>query len=140
MVVCVLISFFVQTTLSLITQPNSVLYLAVCSLLSVISIIVVIIFYVFNKSDKTERLNLLGLNKFKSFGILYAILLSAGMFLGLGFVNIKFSEILNNVGVSIESPTIPLENVWQFILFSITLAVFPAVVEEILTRRASKSP
>ncbi len=134
MVIYVLISFFVQTTLSFITQPNSVLYLAVCSLSSVISIVAVIVFFVFNKCEKAQRVNLLGINKFNSLKILYAILLSAGMFLGLGFVNVKFNEILNKIGISTTSPTIPLENVWQFILFSITLAVFPAVAEEIFFR------
>ena len=62
------------------------------------------------------------------------VLLCVGMFLGLGFANIKISEVLADLGVKISQPTIPLNSIWQFLLFTITLAILPAIFEELFFR------
>ncbi|MBO7149947.1 MAG: CPBP family intramembrane metalloprotease [Clostridia bacterium] len=127
----VIITFFVQTILLLVTENTSVLYLAVCSTLSSLAIAGVI---VYQCHFKKRTLKVLSVNKFSVKALIPTLLLCLGMFLGLGFVNIKFSEIMAGLGVNISQPTIPLNNIWQFLLFTLTLAVLPAIFEELFFR------
>ncbi len=127
----VIITFFVQTVLLLVTENTSVLYLAVCSTLSSLAIVGVL---VYQCCFKKRTLKVLSVNKFSVKALIPTILLCLGMFLGLGFVNIKFSEIMAGLGVKISQPTIPLKNIWQFLLFTLTLVVLPAIFEELFFR------
>lgn len=127
----VIITFFVQTILLLVTKNTSVLYLAICSTLSSLAILGVIIYQC---KIKKQTLKVLSVNKFSLKSLIPTLLLCVGMFLGLGFVNIKFSEIMGKLGVNVSQPTIPLNNIWQFLLFTITLAILPAIFEEVFFR------
>lgn len=127
----VVISFVVQSALLGAVKSDSFAYLAVCSLLSIVSIVITI-FYVC--VHKKHSFKVLSLNKCDYKGVLLAILLCVGMFMGLGFVNSLFTEALHNAGVKVSTPSITLENAWQFIYFCITLAVFPAIFEELFFR------
>ena len=127
----VIITFFVQTILLLVTKNTSVLYLAICSTLSSLAILGVIIYQC---KIKKQTLKVLSVNKFSPKSLIPTVLLCVGMFLGLGFVNIKFSEIMGKLGVNVSQPTIPLNNIWQFLLFTITLAILPAIFEEVFFR------
>lgn len=127
----VLVSFFVQTILLFFTEQNSFLYLAVCSLLSSVCIGFVVIY---QTKIKKRTVKILALNKFKTHALLPTLLLSLGMFFGLGFVNLKFFEILSKIGVNVKTPTIIMDNFWQFTYFSLTLAILPAIFEELFFR------
>jgi len=127
----VIITFFVQTILLLVTKNTSVVYLAICSILSSFAILGVIIYQC---KIKNQTLKVLSLNKFSLISFIPMALLCVGMFLGLGFANIKISEVLADLGVKISQPTIPLNNIWQFLLFTITLAILPAIFEELFFR------
>ena len=131
MALYVIVAFFVQSILSFVTENTSVLYLAICSVLSSIAIALIIVYQCF---FKRQTLRILSVNKFNAKALLPTILLCVGMFLGLGFVNIKFSEIMGELGVKISQPEIPLNNIWQFLLFTLTLAILPAIFEELFFR------
>lgn len=126
----VIIAFVVQSILLSFASQNSFLYLAVCSLLSSISICGVIIYTRLHKKIQFD----LGLNNFKISHLIFVLLLSVGMFLGLGFVNLKINQTLVGWGIETSSPSIVVENIWQFLYFTLTLAVAPAIFEEIFFR------
>ncbi len=127
----VIITFFVQTILLLITKNTSVLYIAICSILSSLAIAGVIVYQCYFRK---RTLKVLSVNRFSPKAFIPTVLLCLGMFLGLGFVNVKFSEIMRDLGVKISQPTIPLHNFWQFLLFTLTLAILPAIFEELFFR------
>ena len=62
-----------------------------------------------------------------------AVLLAVGMFAGLGFLNIAISDAVKSVGGKIAE-TVPLESVWDYVLFSVVLCVLPAIAEELFFR------
>ena len=131
MALYVIIAFFLQAILTLVTENTSLLYLAVTSTISSIAILIII---VHQSYVKKQSLKILSVNKFEIKSLIPTVLLCLGMFFGLGFVNIKFSEFLASIGVKVSQPTIPLNNIWQFLLFSLTLAVLPAIFEELFFR------
>ena len=126
----VLFAFVVQSILLTFTEKESFLYLGVCSVLSSLAILGVIIYARLHKKIKFD----IGLKNFKVNHLGFSLLLSAGMFLGLGFVNLKINEVFVGWGVKISSPEIVMDNVWQFLFFTLTLAVLPAIFEEIFFR------
>ena len=131
MAVYVIIAFFVQAILQVVTEDTSVLYLAICSILSPLAIAGLIVYQCFFKN---QTIKILSINKFKVASLLPTLLLCLGMFLGLGFVNLKFSQIMADLGVKIPQTTIPLHNFGQFLLFTLTLAILPAIFEELFFR------
>lgn len=126
----VIFAFIVQTILLSFTKKESFLYLAVCSLLSSFSIFGVILYTHLHKKFKLD----FNVKNFQAKQLIFIILLSVGMFLGLGFVNLKINQTLIGWGVKSSSPAIVVENVWQFLFFTISLAILPAIFEEIFFR------
>lgn len=131
MVGYILISFLVQAILLLFTQSTSALYLALCACLSPLSILLVILY---QAKYKRHTFSILSVNKFDAKHLIATLLLSVGMFLGLGFVNIAFAQFVENLGLNVSSPQIPLDTPLQFVIFVITLAVLPAIFEEMFFR------
>lgn len=131
MAVYVIISFLIQSILLGVVDSESFVYLAICSILSIVSIAIILFYFCIKK---THTFKILSVNKCDYKDIVLAILLCVGMFFGLGFVNSLFTTALHNVGVKVSTPNIKLENLWHFMYFSITLAVFPAVFEELFFR------
>ncbi len=127
----VLLSFIVQSILLLFTNETSFTYIAVCSILSPISILLALIYFIkFNKCSYKA----LKIKKFNKSSPLLSVLLGTGMFCGLGFINLWLIGVLSDVGVKMSSPNIILDNAWQFVFFTITLAVLPAIMEELFFR------
>ena len=126
----VIFAFIVQTILLSFTKKESFLYLAVCSLLSSLSIFGVILYTRLHKKIKLD----FNAKNFEVKHVVFIILLSVGMFLGVGFINLKINQTLVGWGVKSSSPAIVVENVWQFLFFTISLAILPAIFEEIFFR------
>ena len=127
----VLLAFVVQAILLSFTTQESFVYIAVCSCLSSLAILVAVISQTKLKRCTYKALNI---NKFNLKAVLPAVLLGTGMFLGLGFVNIALIQGLNNLGINVSSPNVVLNNVWQLLFFTTTLALLPAVFEELFFR------
>ncbi len=127
----VLLSFVVQGVLLAFTTEESFIYIAVCSVLSTIAIFLAILYQ--NKRNKCT-IKALNIKKCEIKAFLPAILLGVGMFLGLGFINIALVNLLQKVGITLSSPTVPLNNLGQLFFFSLTLAILPAIFEELFFR------
>ena len=106
-------------------------FTAICSCFSIISIIIV----AFAVANKTKSgFSIVQAKKFNCKYLLFAVLLSGGMFFGLGFLNNFFISLLEKLGLSVGGASVPLESVGDLILFIFLLAVLPAVFEEIFFR------
>lgn len=128
----IFISFIGQTIAGAIFGEKSVAYIAVCSLFSALAMLGVILYFTLYK--KVEFKTFSGINKFKPISLLLAILLSFGMFFGLGFINDLFAGIFKSWGLNVSAVSIPLDNAFHLILFSVLFALIPAVTEEIFFR------
>ena len=127
------ITFIGQTVAAATFGNDSVVYIAVCSTFSLIAMFAVIMVKLFTAKEKSIAKTIY-LTSFDWIFLIFALILSVGMFLGLGFVNDAFVNVLRRVGVYVPSTYIPLNNGMQLFGFSVLLALFPAVVEEIFFR------
>jgi len=128
----VFISFFGQAILLALVSVGSVAYFAFSSLFSLTAMVLVILYYTLYK--KTGVFQSLSVSKFNPSALVLVLLLSIGMFFGLGFVNDAFAGIFKSLGLNVSGPILPLNNFFEFILFSFTLALLPAVIEELFFR------
>lgn len=128
----VLISYIGQAICMAIFPDGGAVYIAICSTFSVLAMLFVTCFFAL-KTDLSPN-EITGLKKFNPIYLLFAMMLSLGMFFGLGFVNSAFIELLSKFGVTVGSAQIPLDNLGQYVGFSIILALLPALLEEIFFR------
>ena len=133
MIVCyVFLSFFGQAVCAAIFDRDSVYYTAIRSTFSSISILGIIT--CFKVKSKLSFSDLLGIKRFNPIYILFALMLSVGMFLGVGFVNIFCVNLLEKLGAKIPTPDFPLDNLASLLIFSVVLALLPAILEETFFR------
>ncbi len=121
-----------QLILAAIFGEQSTVYRVIGSSLSSLSILGVVLFYIFYGKHSFKKIS--SLERSGGVYILVAVLLSAGMFLGLGFVNESIAKVfsvwgLNASGISVEMPT-----VWHLLCYVVTFAILPAIFEEVLFR------
>lgn len=131
-IIYLFVNFLGQIILSVCFGADSVLYKACCSLFSVIAILSVTIY--FKKKIKVKTLELARVKKFKWQYVIIAVLLSASMLFGFGFLNISFASFLERLNLNVSGAEIPLNNVGNVVVFSVALAVLPAVFEEVFFR------
>ncbi|MBQ9734453.1 MAG: CPBP family intramembrane metalloprotease [Clostridia bacterium] len=131
-IVYMVFSFFGQAIISLFCEKGSAVYIAISSVITALSVFSVTVY--FSKSKKIGYFDICKVKKFKPTAIFAVLFLSIGMFFGLGFINGAFSTLLKNAGLSVGELILPLENVGHLILFSVVLALLPAVVEELFFR------
>ncbi len=127
----VLISFIIQPIATAIIKNQAICF-AVCSLCSTIALVVMLAFL-----RKKLNLGFRLMTKTQTVGGLYsavAILLSLGMFLGLGFSNTVVATLVESIGLNSGGINVPLGKFWHLLIFSFTLAVFPAIFEELFFR------
>lgn len=127
----VIISFSGQAVLSALSAGGFIYY-AVSALFSVVAIFISLIIYskISAEPVKVSRI-------FKPFNYLYlllGVLIAAGMFMGLGFINTLFAEWIEKLGVTVSAADIPLETWGQYLAFTLVLGILPAIFEEVLFR------
>jgi len=132
MTLYVFISFIGQAVCGAIFDRNSSAYVAICSTFSVISLLVVILFYIFYGKNKFK--STVSVEKAGGKYIVIAMLLSVGMFAGLGFVNGTIAQILARVGLSVSGIDLNISTALHFVVYTLTFAIFPAIVEEFFFR------
>jgi membrane protease YdiL (CAAX protease family) len=127
----VLINFIGQLICGLVFKAGSLLYMAVASTFSVISLFIATALFM----DKSKGvLYSVRIQKFNYKYLLYAVLLSAGMFFGLGFINDTVVNLFNSWGLKVGGISLPFDGIGTLILFSVTFAVLPAIFEEVFFR------
>lgn len=104
---------------------------AISACFSPIAFIITVIFF---KAHKKGDRNYLALSKTAPVNYLYGVMLFIAMFLGLSTLNVHFINFLKSMGVSAPETVININGFFEYILLVFTLAVIPAVVEEILFR------
>ncbi|MBE7089205.1 MAG: CPBP family intramembrane metalloprotease [Clostridiales bacterium] len=118
--------------LSLIEKEGGLLTRAISCLYAPLAITVVLVLLSrYQKQKITITANVKKCN-IKFYGI--AVLIAGGMFLGLGFVNVYLSQVFAGWGIKVSENVLPLDTIWHYLLFSVLLAVLPAITEEALFR------
>lgn len=121
-----------QAILLAFCDSESVVFIAIGSLFSEVALFTVSLVHrkkigeTFCESENCKRFNPLY--------IIVAILIAVGMFLGFGMVNSIFADWLTGLGLKVNQSTVPLNNVYQYLLFAILLGVVPAISEELFFR------
>ena len=123
-------SIIASALLSLI--KNELVNQIISLLVSPVSMAVVLIFY--HKTAKAKAKEILGAKRFSPVYIFSAVLLSVAMFLGLGFINELIAKGLTILGLKASGVSLNIDRVYKVILYSILLAVLPAIVEETFFR------
>ncbi len=121
-----------QAVLLNFTESGSVVFLAVSSLFSEIALFTVSL--VHRKRNGENLFDSENVKKFNPLYVVVSFLIAAGMFMGLGFLNQAFANLLSGWGLKTSSVSVPLDNVYQYLLFTLLLAVIPAVSEELFFR------
>lgn len=127
----VIISFSGQAVLSALSAGGFIYY-AVSALFSVVAIFISLIIYSKISAEPVKVYRI-----FKPFNYLYlllGVLIAAGMFMGLGFINTLFAEWIEKLGVTVSAADIPLETWGQYLTFTLVLGILPAIFEEVLFR------
>lgn len=128
----VVISFIGQLLLTALGVTEGVAFIAVCSLFSVAAMAAALFLSRFF-CKKNIAVNLY-MKKCDPLYFVFAVILAVGMMFGLGFVNGIIADIMSKFGLNVGGVNPPLYNIGLFILFSVLLAVFPAVAEEVFFR------
>lgn len=119
---------FVGTFALTLCNAGATATAAVGSCYSLIAMFAVVLS--FNRKRKENLTLTIGVKKFDATYLIAAVLLCGGMFFGFGFVNTTVASIITNAGGSVSSASLSLDTPWQFVLFTVLLAVLPAVAEE----------
>lgn len=98
------------------------------------SICLFIVLMVFTKREKTNYRSTLNLTKFSPTYLVPTFLIAGGMFLGLGFTNSIFAEFLIAIGLKLPSTSISILNTWDFLFYTLSVCILPAVFEELFFR------
>ncbi len=130
--VYLVLSLVGQLIVGAVFPSGGVLATAINSTYAVIAMLGVIIYL--SKKGQISIIKATSVKKFNVKYLIYSLVLSLGMFFGLGFLNTVFVNLLDKLGVSVSGINIPLDNVCATILFLFVLAVFPAILEEAFFR------
>ena len=139
LVLYILLSLMVSGVMQAVV-PNgtnlneSVAYTAITGATSSIAILLVVIFACYFSRKEVSAKQAICVNKTHIIYYVAAILIAAGMLLGLGFVNGLIAEGFEGLGFTCPSLVLPLNNVWAYLLFVVVYAVMPAVCEELFFR------
>lgn len=95
-----------------------------CSI--VVLTIVIIVFGVRADGTLSDKLSL---KKFKPLYLVHIFFLLFAMFFGLGMLNSSVAKIFG-----IESSSLAINSIWEYLAYTLSLCILPAVVEEIFFR------
>lgn len=127
-----IIAFIGGFLLNLITEPETVVYYAISPLFSVLTFFLILFFYKKICEEKTTEF--FYVKKTKPIYFSAVILFAVGMLFGFGFFNDLVAKFVVDLGGKVTSSNIPLNNIWQLLLFTLVFAIFPALFEELFFR------
>lgn len=115
-------------------KEYSTTYYAISMLFPLLSLLVV--FLIFAKGSGEDIITSSGIKKCSPIYILIAVFISVGMFLGFGFLNEKFAELLVDIGAVLPEHSVSeaINSTGSFILFFFLIGILPAIFEEIFFR------
>ncbi len=128
----ILVSILGQLLVGLIFGEGTTAQKAICACFSSACILAIVLFYVFFGNHKTFEVA--SVKPFKWWYVFIALLLSCGMFLGLGFVNESIAKIIRSLGLKAGSANLAMPTFWHFLVYTVSFAILPAIFEEVLFR------
>ena len=128
---CVVV-FVGQVIINLIAVKNTFLYNALFYLLPLITLLIMVIIYK-SKNPKEKLFFANKSNLLKTMPI--SLIIVFAMFFGLGFINETVINLFERIGVVAPKNQIVMQNVWQYLYFVLTIAILPAILEELVFRR-----
>lgn len=132
LVVYVIVSFAGQNIAAAIFGRTSAAFFAVSSCFSALAIAVAVVFFLSISGEKP--MPLIGETKRGFAFVPVALLVAAGMFMGLGSVNGIIAGFFKSIGANVSEISVPLDSGWHLTVFVFVLAVLPAVAEELFFR------
>ena len=113
-------------------SEENALYYSISFSVSCIAIIAVLIF--FARKRKSNLLKITKISKFNPCYLILSVMLSFGMLFGFGFINEKFAELIQSLGLKVSGANIAINNFRELILYCVFGALFPALFEEMFFR------
>lgn len=126
-----------QLILMLVGVTEGFVYYVISGLFSSISMIAVIILNAVKTKQKLVKI--VNFTPVNPVYILYAIVLAIGMFFGFGFLNDALSRLFASWGLNAGGVSLSINNFIEFIVYTVVLAVLPAILEEAFFRGAMLS-
>ena len=120
--------------MQLVGITTGLLYYAISGLFSSISIIAVII--INGIKSKQQLKKFINFESVNPIYFLYAIVLAIGMFFGFGFVNNALATFFASIGLNAGGVNITIDTFTEFVVYTIVLALLPAILEEAFFRGA----
>lgn len=130
--VYILITFIGQLVCSLAFEQGTFWYTAIGSTFSAIALFCVIIFV--TKFTKNNFKQITSTEKVGGVYVFVGLLLSVGMFFGLGFANNVIAQVLAKFGLNNSGISLSINGFGEFIVYCITFALLPAIFEELFFR------
>ena len=128
----ILITFIGQMVCSLAFEQSTFWYTVIGSTFSATALFCIIIF-----TTKYTKINFRQITLTEKAGgvyILLGLLLSVGMFFGLGFANNVIAQVLAKLGLKTNGISLSINGFGEFVVYCITFALLPAVFEELFFR------
>ena len=130
-IIYMILTVLFQAVLGAISVSET-LYTAICALVAPISILIVLLVSGgYSKRNISYAFSVKGCNPLY---FVVALTFAGGMLFGLGFVNGLISSGLSKLGVTVSSLSLDLSSVKNLVIFSVVLALVPAVFEELFFR------
>lgn len=127
-----LVTLIGQLILMACGVSDGAVFQAISGTFSIIAISLITVYA--SKRTGVKLKTLSGVEKFNPLFILLALLFSASMFFGLGFVNSVIAEFLTGIGLNGSGISLDLTGNGKLLVFLIVFALLPAVVEEVFFR------
>ena len=125
-------SFIGQALLLSFCQTTDLVFVLINGLFSPLAILTVII--IDCRANKNTFKNQLSINKFNGLFVLCSLLLSSGMFLGLGFLNELVAKLLISWGLKVSAFNYNVTTIGEYLSLVLVYAILPSVFEEFLFR------
>ena len=128
----VFISFLGQAIVSSFFERSTIEYIALCSFFPAVAIGVVVLYYWQYKNFNPKEFT--GVKKTNPLWLIVSIVLLLAMFMGFGFVNGVIESLVQSIGLKSPTSSITILTVTDVVVYTITLAIIPAVFEEMFFR------
>lgn len=128
----IIVVFIGQSIVLLFAEEQSFAFKFICSLFSPIVMIgIAVSVSVINKKSFAKTVTL---NKFNYKFAFLSLAIVLSMLLGFGFLNSEISSFIKSIGLNANESEIDINNLGEFIAYSFSIALLPAVSEEFLFR------
>ncbi len=128
----VFMSFLGQSIVASFFKSGTMGYIALCSLFPALAMGVVILYYWLYK--RFSPVDLTGVKKTNPFWLILSVVLLVAMFFGFGCVNGAVEIFIKAIGLNTPNGSISILTVTDVVVYTVTLALIPAVFEEMFFR------